>query len=187
MFNKRNVESISNIDFTVQDLPLQSFEQYEFTGCIFSNISGTDFTDCSFIGCNMSNAVITNCKMFDVEFVDCKLIGVNFSDTKDFGFSVRFEKCRLDYTNFDNKKLNKSAFLNCKINGADFTQADLSKSRFVNCDLMASVFSYTNLSGVDFTTSQNFTIDPAINNVKKAKFLSSDLAGLLTKFDIIIK
>lgn len=130
---------------------------------------------------------MSNCKLYDVEFVDCKLIGVNFSDTKDFGFSVRFEKCLLDYTNFDNKKLNKSAFVHCKINGADFTQADLSKTKFSHCDFMGAVFSNSNLNGVDFTTSENFTIDPAINNVKKAKFLSSDLAGLLTKFDIIIK
>ena len=45
----------------------------------------------------------------------------------------------------------------------------------------------TNVGGVDFTTSKNFTIDPTMNNVRKAKFLSSDLVGLLTRFDIIVK
>jgi uncharacterized protein YjbI with pentapeptide repeats len=93
----------------------------------------------------------------------------------------------LDYASFDNKKLNKSVFINCRLQYTNFTQADLSKSKLVNCDLSGALFYQTNLTGVDFTSSQNFDIDPTSNRIKKAKFLSADLAGLLTKFDIIIK
>lgn len=125
--------------------------------------------------------------MSDIIFSNCKLTGVNFSEAKDFAFAVKFEECILDYAIFERKKLNKSFFTKSKIHGADFTQADLSKSKIHDCDFWDAVFVNTNLAGLDFTTSKNFTIDPTSNNIRKAKFLSSDLAGLLTKFDIIIK
>ena len=69
----------------------------------------------------------------------------------------------------------------------NFTKADLSKSHFFNCDLYEAVFAQTNLSTVDFTSSSNFAIDPEINNIKRAKFLSQDLFRLLTRHDIIIE
>jgi len=187
MISKGSLEVISNIDFSEKGIPEREFEQFEFVNCTFSSVAGIEYTDCIFTDCNFSNAVLANCKMNDVTFNNCKLLGVNFSETKDFGFLVRFDNCILDYAIFDNKKLNKSSFSNCKIHNADFTQADLSKCKFYNCDFWDSVFVNTNAAGVDFTTSKNFTIDPVTNNIRKAKFLSSDLAGLLTKFDIIIK
>jgi uncharacterized protein YjbI with pentapeptide repeats len=187
MSDNKDSGSVDKVDFTVQPIHQDSFESYKFTNCQFSDIAGIDFTDCSFIRCNLSNAAVKACKMQDIEFIDCKLLGVNFFETKDFGFSVRFENCVLDYASFDNKKLNKSVFINCRLQYTNFTQADLSKSKLVNCDLSGALFYQTNLTGVDFTSSQNFDIDPTSNRIKKAKFLSADLAGLLTKFDIIIK
>jgi hypothetical protein len=53
--------------------------------------------------------------------------------------------------------------------------------------LYEAVFAKTNLGGVDFTSSINFAIDPEINNIRKAKFLSQDLFRLLTRHDIIIE
>ncbi|MCF0050027.1 pentapeptide repeat-containing protein [Dyadobacter sp. LJ53] len=182
-----DLEVIENKDFSIEDLTETSYEQVKFLNCAFSDLSGIDFIDCIFQDCNMSNASVKNCKISDIEFINCKLLGVNFSESKDFAFAARFENCILDYAIFEQKKLNKSAFSNCKIHGADFTQADLSKSKFYNCDFWDAVFANTNLAGVDFSNSKNFTIDPTSNNIRKAKFLSSDLAGLLTKFDIIIK
>ena len=187
MLSKKITESIKNIDFTTEDLPAQEFEQFEFINCIFPNLPGLSFTDCIFTDCNLSNVSFTHCKLDNVAFYNCKLTGTNISAAKDFGLLVNFDSCILDYAIFENKKLNKSSFSNCRIQGADFTQADLSKCRFHNCDFSDSVFAGTNLAGVDFTTSKNFIIDPTSNNIRKAKFLSSDLAGLLTKFDIIVK
>ncbi|CAG5068512.1 hypothetical protein DYBT9623_01243 [Dyadobacter sp. CECT 9623] len=181
------MESINNVDFTEQTPVESAYEQVTFNNCTFSDLSGIDFIDCVFKSCNLSNAVVKNCKMSDIIFSNCKLTGVNFSEAKDFAFAVKFEECILDYAIFERKKLNKSFFTKSKIHGADFTQADLSKSKIHDCDFWDAVFVNTNLAGLDFTTSKNFTIDPTSNNIRKAKFLSSDLAGLLTKFDIIIK
>ena len=38
----------------------------------------------------------------------------------------------------------------------------------------------------DFTTAHNYSIDPEINKIKKAKFSLSQLPGLLDKYDIVI-
>ena len=93
----------------------------------------------------------------------------------------------LDYASFDSKKMNKSEFKSCKMHEVNFTNSDLSKSTFADCDLYEAVFAKTNLSSIDFTSSANFAIDPEINNVKRAKFLSQDLFRLLTRHDIIIE
>jgi fluoroquinolone resistance protein len=185
--NRNNYEVRKNIDYAVQGLETNYFEQVEFVNCNFSDLSGISFIDCVFQDCNCSNASVKNTGLSGVAFFNCKLTGVNFSESKDFGFSLRLEKCILDYAIFERKKPSKSIFSHCKIHGADFTQADLSKCRFEHCDFWDAVFANTNVGGVDFTTCKNFNIDPTINNVRKAKFLSGDLAGLLTRFDIIVK
>lgn len=178
---------ISDIDFSLNSLPDREFEQVEFRNCTFSNLAGIDFGDCTFYDCNLSNAIVNNSKMDNVTFVNCKLIGVNFSTSKDFAFQISADNCILDFTVFDQKKLNKSIFKSCRFHSADFTQSDLSKCRFDHCDFLNAAFANSNLAGLDFTTCSRFTIDPTINNIKKAKFMSSDLAGLLTKFGIIVK
>lgn len=187
MRSTRNFDIIENKDLSIEPLLESSCEQVHFIHCNIADLAGIDLIDCVFQDCNLSNASVKNCKISDVEFVNCKLTGVNFSESKDFAFAASFENCILDYTIFERKKLNKSVFSNCKIHNADFTQTDLSKCKVHNCDFWDAVFDGTNLSGVDFSNSKNFTIDPTSNNIRKAKFLSSDLAGLLTKFDIIIK
>lgn len=185
--SKADSEVIRGKDFSVEALIGDHFEQITFVQCTFRDLSGIDFIDCVFQDCNLSNAPAKNCKISDVAFINCKLTGINFSESKDFAFAARFDNCILDYVIFEKKKLNKSAFNNCKVHGADFSNADLSKCKFHNCDFWDAVFENTNLAGVDFSSSKNFTIDPTSNNIRKAKFLSYDLAGLLTKFDIIIK
>ena len=118
--------------------------------------------------------------------MDCKLVGANFSQSKDFGFCITFENCLLDYASFDKKRMNKSVFKNCKMHSVNFTQADLSKTALINCDLYETLFAGTNMSSMDFTTCKNFLIDPEMNNIKKAKFLSQDLHALLYRHDIVI-
>jgi len=38
----------------------------------------------------------------------------------------------------------------------------------------------------DFRTAYNFSIDPEVNKINRAKFSSMNLAGLLSKYDIEI-
>jgi fluoroquinolone resistance protein len=185
--DKHYLQVIEKTDFTATNLPQHDFESVEFRGCTFNNLSGYHFSDCLFTSCNLSNAELRGSKMQDVLFRDCKLIGINFFTTSDFGFNLTFERCQLDYASFEHKKMNKSVFEDCRLHGANFTQTDLSKSKMENCDLLNAIFASTNISGVDFSTNVNFNIDPTQNQVKKAKFAADNLAGLLSRFDLIIK
>lgn len=180
-------EIISNINFSLQKSDREDYEKCEFLNCTFTDISNLNFINCSFKNCNLSNCKLNNIKLQGVEFVDCKLLGINFFQAKDFAFTVFCEKCILDYASFDSKKLNKSEFKYCKMHDVNFTKADLSKTIFIDCDLYEAIFAQTNLSGVDLTSIKNFSIDPEINNLKKAKFLSQDLERLLYRHDIIIE
>jgi uncharacterized protein YjbI with pentapeptide repeats len=58
---------------------------------------------------------------------------------------------------------------------------------FSQCDLSGAIFDHTNLEKVDFRTATNFTINPSLNTLKKAKFSMPSVVGLLKNFDIIIE
>lgn len=180
-------ETISNLNALPKNTEREDYENCEFSGCTFSDISNLNFINCSFKNCNLSNCKMNNVKLQEVSFSDCKLLGVNFYQAKDFAFALTCDKCIMDYASFDSKKLNKSAFKNCKMHEVNFTKTDLTKTTFSDCDLYEAIFAQTNLSGVDLTTIQNFSIDPEINNLKKAKFLSQDLERLLYKYELIIE
>jgi len=101
--------------------------------------------------------------------------------------SFEFDGCVLDLSSFNKLKLKKTRFKNSKIIEVDFTETDLSDSSFINCDLQRTIFKITNLERVDFCTSYNYSIDPDLNRIKKAKFSLPGLAGLLDKYDIEIE
>ena len=69
----------------------------------------------------------------------------------------------------------------------DFTEADLTDAAFPECDLLKSTFENTILEKADFRTSFNYSIDPNLNRVKKAKFSMPAVVGLLDKYDIQIE
>jgi fluoroquinolone resistance protein len=68
----------------------------------------------------------------------------------------------------------------------DFAEADLTGSVFDHCNLSHATFDRTVLEKTDFRTSYNFSIDPEKNRIKKAKFSTMGLSGLLEKYDIEI-
>ena len=56
-----------------------------------------------------------------------------------------------------------------------------------NCDLQLTLFMNTKLEGVNFRTSFNYSIDPELNRIRKAKFSMHSIAVSLDKNDIEIK
>lgn len=186
VYTKTYEHLIEDVDFTVERLDAV-YESTEFRFCTFDSISNINFTDCLFSTCNLSNAQASKSKAQDLIFRDCKLIGINFYQMLDFGFSLHFENCLLDYASFDSKKMNKSSFRNCRLHSVNFSNTDLSRSTMIKCDLIDAIFSETNLSSMDFTNNRNFNIDPQLNRIEKTRFSASSLAGLLTKFNIIIE
>jgi len=63
----------------------------------------------------------------------------------------------------------------------------LTSSVFDNCNLLQAVFDRTILEKADLRNSYNYSIDPEINRIKKARFSILGISGLLDKYDIDIE
>ncbi len=165
------------------------FEGCTFANCDFSyaNLSQITFINCKMDICNLSLAKVVNTGLQQVDFKDCKFTGVNFSAANSFSLQVSFNKCILDYTIFQKKKLKGTVFEDCSLIESDFSEADLTSAVFKNCDLNRTIFGRTILKGADLTTARNFNIDPENNTMAKAKFSVDALSGLLLKYNLIIE
>ncbi len=162
------------------------FQTCTFKGCDFSNSvwAHNKFLDCLFEDCNLSMVKLKGSTLNNAEFKNCKILGVIFSDCLDFLFSVKFTSCILDYSSFMGKKMQRSVFSKCAIKDVNFSLTGLSGSVFNESDLTGAIFNRTDLSGSNFVTAYNFSIDPELNNLKKAVFSADGLQGLLGKYGI---
>lgn len=164
----------------------KEFQSCTFRNCDFANstFTGNKFLDCTFDGCNLSMIKLDQSTLNDVVFKNCKLLGVNFSKCTDFLFSPEFDHCTLDYSSFMGKKMVKTRFNNSKLKEVTFADAILTGSMFHGCDLENAIFNRTDLGSVNFSSAYNITIDPELNNLKKAIFSTQGLEGLLTRHQI---
>jgi uncharacterized protein YjbI with pentapeptide repeats len=80
----------------------------------------------------------------------------------------------------------KTNFKSCSLKEVSFANSVLTASLFDNCNMENAVFSETNLEKVDFSTAYNYKIDPEYNIMKKAKFSTAGIMGLLDKYDIVV-
>lgn len=191
MFNDNFVSDIEliELDFKVDQQHTLEYENCIFNNCSFSNadLSNKKFIDCSFINCDFSTAKTLNTAFQNVVFEDCKLLGLRFDDCNKFLLSFQFQNCQLNYASFYKLSIKQTLFNNCQLVEADFVETNLTQSTFSNCDLSGAIFENTKLEQVDFRTSWNFTIDPNLNKIQKAKFSTQNISGLLSKYDIHIE
>ncbi len=177
------------VDFNVAPLPTDEYENCLFKNCYFSNanLSGFIFDSCEFLSSNLSLANLGNTVLRDVRFADCKLLGLRFDDCNQFGISMSFTDCVLNYSSFFRVRQPKSVFKNVLLHDVDFSESDFSGAVFDNCDLQTATFDRTNLEKADFRTAFNYRIDPTANKVKKARFSLPAVVGLLDGFNIVIE
>jgi fluoroquinolone resistance protein len=167
----------------------QTFEDCTFVNCdlSYANLSHITFINCVMDTCNLSLIKIVDTGFQDVDFKHCKITGVNFADSSNFSLAVNFTKCVLDYTVWHKKKLKGTVFNECSLEEADFSETDITNAVFEKCNLNRTIFNRTILKGADLRTAYNFNIDPENNTINKAKFSADALAGLLTKYNLIIE
>jgi uncharacterized protein YjbI with pentapeptide repeats len=132
-----------------------------------AKLSGTSFRDC--------------------RFKNCKLLGLRFDHCNSFLFAVAFENCILNLASFYGLKIKGTQFKDCVLHEADFSTADLTSAKFENCDLRGAQFENCILERADFRAAYNYSFDPELNRIKKAKFSRMGIAGLLDKYDIEIE
>lgn len=176
------------VGYTAKALVKGQYEVCTFINCEFSNsdLSNVSFTECEFHACNLSMANLQNATFNDAKFRDCKMLGLNFEQCSSYLFTVIFENCQLNFSSFYKRAMKKTSFTKCLLQEVDFIECDLTGSVFDECDLTGAKFEQTILEKCDLRSAVGYTIDPAINKVKKAQFSLAGLPGLLTKFDIHI-
>lgn len=177
-----------NVDYTQSPFLKGEYDNCTFIDCKFEAVylSAITFLECTFDTCDMTNTKVKSTSFNEVDFVNCKLLGVDFSVCNDFLFEATFQGCKLELASFAKLKIKQTTFRTSNLREVDFTGANLENSVFDDCDLTAAIFENTNLGKADFSTAYNYTIDPSLNQLKKAKFSRSEIHGLLTKFDIKI-
>lgn len=182
-------KTFEKIDYTDKKTSHQEFEDCVFKNCDFSNshFFSNTLMDCEFIDCNLSMTALAGTSLKSVTFKNCKLLGIQFHACLDFLFQVNFQDCVLDYASFANKKMPKTKFVSCSMKEVSFIGTNLTNSVFENCNLDNAIFNDTLLAAVDFTSAYNYKIDPEFNPMKKAKFSTQGIAGLLDKYDIKIE
>lgn len=180
---------VKSKDYSTLKSPEGEYENCVFRNCIFSetNLSKMAFSECIFEACNFSNAHLAGTTFQEVIFRDSKLIGLNFDQCSPFLLSFTFENCQLNFSSFFKLKLKNTIFRDCQLQQTDFSNANLSSAQFINCDLSGSIFLNTRLEKTDFSTSQNFSIDPEANFLAGAKFSTQNVQGLLNKYKIVIE
>lgn len=177
-----------NKDFTKIELVKGEYELCTFIDCNFSNLKLSDykFIECEFIQSNLSNADVNKTSLQDVHFKSCKMMGLFFERLNPFALSLGFDDCNLSHASFYKLKLKNTVFRDCLLEDVDFIETDLSSVLFDRCDFRRATFGYTNLDSTDFSTSQNYSLDPEKCTIKKTKFSKDGLSGLLHKYDIIV-
>jgi len=182
-------KTYKNKDYTKSFLAKGEYDSCTFSNCNFSDsdLSLITFLDCEFYDCNLSNATLNGVSLNEVQFTGCKLLGLIFSNCNDFLFAVNFKNCQLNLASFYQLKMINKVFKDCSLQEVDFTQTNLSKTLFDNCDLSRAIFKQANLEKTDFRTSFNFSIDPELNKMYKAKFSKEHLEGLLGKYGLEVE
>ena len=107
-----------------------------------------------------------------------------FNTCNPFGLSFSFDSCQLNNSSFYTTKIKNTVFKNSHLQETDFEEADLTGAVFSNCNLIQAVFNHPILEKADFRTSYNYSLDPEINRIRKAKFSLLGLSGLLDKYEI---
>jgi fluoroquinolone resistance protein len=181
-------QEFKNVNYTEQPFAAGEYEVCRFILCDFSgiNFSGIHFTDCIFEGCNLSLVKMGGTGFNDTKFIDCKILGVHFEHCRQLPFSLNFERSVLNHSSFYGVKLKQVSFMQCTMQEVDLSNAELQGANFDGCDLLKAAFENTNLENADLRTAFNYSIDPEKNRLKKARFSSTGLAGLLNKYGIRI-
>ncbi len=177
------------IDFRDGSLAKGTYEDCRFLNCNFNSVDLSDrtFINCIFDGCDASLVKLKNTSLQKVKFINSKLLGVQFNECRQFLLELDFANCMIKLSLFSQMKLKNIQFRNCHLQEADFSETDLTRSLFEHCDLQQTTFFHTNLEHANFTLALNYSINPAINRLRHARFSIPGVFGLLDTCGIEIE
>jgi fluoroquinolone resistance protein len=172
-----------------------TIEEKEFTGCRFVGCTFQEaafrrcrFIDCEFRACDLRMLDVTDSSFRDVRFEESQVIAVDWTRAA-WGKAgllnkIGFMRSTLNYSTFVGLALPELAMIDCVARDVDFSEADLTGAKLNKTDLEHSRFWNTNLTGTDFTDAFNYSIDPANNTIKQARFSLPEAMSLLYNLEI---
>jgi len=169
----------------------------EFHECLFLHSSFAEsvlrqcrFVDCVFRQSDLSLVRFPGCSFTRTRFERCKVIGVNWTEAywpkAGLGDSLGFSECAISHSTFLGLSLRGIKLIDCVALDVDFREADLSGADFAGTDLAQSVFGDTNLAQADLSRARNYSIDPAQNELHRARFSLPEALSLLHSMDIVL-
>jgi fluoroquinolone resistance protein len=172
-------------------------ESSEFQDCVFIRCLLSEmvfqkcrFVNCVFRQCDLSLVKVAESSFSSVRFEDSKVIGINWAEA-DWtlcrrGESLEFYRCAISHSTFIGLRLPDIQIRECMAADVDFREADLAGANFAGTDLVKSMFGQTNLSKADLSRARNYALDPGKNNLRQAKFSLPEAMALLYGLDIIL-
>ncbi|SEO98238.1 pentapeptide repeat-containing protein [Paenibacillus sp. OV219] len=185
-------EHFAELAFTKEELIGVKFYDCTFTKCDFSEtvFDECKFSDCMFTSCDLSMIKLMDSTISQASFKQCKLVGVDWTEASwsriKVSGTLRFDECMLNHSTFIGLTLRKSEMIGCTARNVDFREVDLQESNLTRTNFAESLFSETNLTGADLSHATNYSIDPSVNRINKAKFTLPEAISLLYSMDIEI-
>ena len=182
-FEDRVFEGLQLVSAEAGGFPLtgKTFDSCRFVNCQFdgTRLDGSNFRDCSFSGCRLTVVSLRKTRFRQVAFVDCRIGGIDWSGIELGNPGMSFEDCMLDSCSFFKQKLAGLVFSACRLVACDFTECDLSRAAFGACVFSDGGFSKCNLRDADFVSAEGYSIDPASNQLRGARFRFPEALSLL--------
>lgn len=135
------------------DLAFFEFHGLELERCVLAGLSARKarFYDCTFVGCDFSNATLLEAYFSRSRFVDCKLEGAQLAQAQ--FKSCTLSGCQCRYVNLGEATLEGVTLVDCDLSEAFLSALRLRRrTRLTRCDLMRADLFRTPLKGLDLTT-----------------------------------
>ena len=173
----------------------EAIRDLDFDACTFTGdleggrLVGCTFTECEFVGANLSRVDLTDSRFIDCTFTGCKVLAVNFAVMGVGAVSanpVTFERCQLDLATFQGLDARGFVFRECGLVEVDFSGADLRRASFVGSRLDGARLVRCDLREADFREATGYAIDVRDCQVKGARFSAAEALALLDPFHLRI-
>jgi uncharacterized protein YjbI with pentapeptide repeats len=164
-------------EFLGSNLSNQYDYRIVFDTCVFNKATVTEnvfkrseFIDCTFIDCDLSNNEFHNCTFMRCEFKNTRFTGSHFIES--FISHVLIEKSHCKYLDFADCKLELCEFTDSLFQEANFFDNEIKHISFSSLKLDQSTFYQTSLNGVDLSTSDIYNVKIDLKSIKGAEISS---------------
>ena len=183
-------EKFNDLDFVNGKLQQSEFLDCLFVGCNLSESAFVKcrFSECTFKQCNLNLIKFDSSKLIETHFKNSKLTGINWTALDWSSFRLMapmfFESCDLSFSLFNGLELQELGMQDCKAHDVDFSECDLRDSDFFRTDFLDARFALTRLDNCNFLEAVNYAIDPLNSFIKGARFSSPEVLSLLSCFEV---